>query len=260
MFFLNRHNLKAAGIHLLISAGLALISIYCVYGLWYSAPLSTALEVGNIFLMLLGIDIILGPIMTLVVYKPHKSSLKFDLTVIACIQLMALLYGLNTVGSARPAYMVFTKDRFDLVLAHEVASVIGTPETPKLQLHNPWAHSITGYTVVSATLPTDVASYPLLNLLTNSGLNGGPDVPNLPEFHRPYSEALPKIRGSALKLAELKAKDSKDVLINTDIKMLQAKYPTDSLLVPLKIKFTIYTVIVNSADGKILGIEPVDVF
>jgi hypothetical protein len=121
-------------------------------------------------------------------------------------------------------------------------------------------HNIAGYTVVSATIPSDVASYPLLNLLTSSSFSGGPDVPNLPQFHHPYSEALPKIRDTALKLAELTAKDSKDIVVNTRIKTLQAKYPKDSLLVPLKIKFTIYTVIINSVDGKILGIEPVDVF
>lgn len=244
MSYFNRHNLTAAAIHLAISALIALLSLGLVYGVWYPAPLAAALGVGDIFLLMLGIDIVLGPLMTLVVYKPHKSSLKFDLTVIVCLQLAALAYGLNTVASGRPAYMVFTKDRFDLVLAYEVPDIVGTPERPALAMQSHWAQPLWGYQLKSAILPTDPKSYPVLTLLMSSALAGGPDVPNVPAFHSNYTQALPRLLAAAQPLAAA----------------LQAQYPAGSVAVPLKIKFTIYTVVLNPSTGMVLGIEPVDVF
>jgi hypothetical protein len=257
MNFFNRHNLKAAGIHLAISGGIALLSLALVYGVWYPAPLDAALGVGAIFLMLLAIDITLGPLLTLAVYKPLKTSLKFDLTVIACVQLAALLYGLHTVGSARPAYLVFTKDRFDLVQAHEVANLAGSKIKPELALQSAWAQPLWGYTVTAAQVPTQAEDFPLLNALTSSALSGGPDVANVMGLHRPYAQALPAIQATALPLATLKPAKPEHA---TAVKQWQSKYPIGSAVVPLKIKFTIYTVVLNPSNGDVLGIEPVDVF
>ncbi len=257
MIFFNQYKLKAAGIHLAISACIALLSLLLVYGIWYAAPLDAALGVGTIFLMLLAIDITLGPLLTLVVYKPLKASLKFDLTVIACVQLAALLYGLYTVGSARPAYLVFTKDRFDLVQAHEVASLTGSKAKPEIKLESPWAQPLWGYVVAAAQVPTQSEDYPLLNALTSSALNGGPDVANITDLRRSYAQALPAIQATALPLATLKT--AKSELAST-VKAWQNKYPVGSAVVPLKIKFTIYTVVLNPKDGQVLGVEPVDVF
>jgi hypothetical protein len=254
--FFNQHNLKAAAIHLGISAVIAGIILFLVYGIWYPAPLSEALGVTDIFLMLLGIDLTLGPLLTLIVYKPLKKTLKFDLAVIACVQLAALLYGLHTVGSGRPAYMVFTKDRFDLVLAYEVANIGGTSAKPETIVQNPWTQPLFGYKTLAATIPTDVASYPLLNLLTGSALGGGLDIPNIVNFHRPYLIALPLIQKTGKPIANL---TSTDAITQTRYTSLRAKYPADSLAVPLKIKYTIYTVIVQPSTGAILGIEPFDV-
>jgi hypothetical protein len=257
MKFFNPYNLKAAGIHLLISVAIALLSLALVYGVWYPAPLDVALGVGAIFLMLLGIDITLGPLLTLVVYKPLKASLKFDLTVIACVQLAALLYGLHTVGSARPAYLVFTKDRFDLVQAYEVASLAGSKAKPELNMQSPWSQPLWGFTLASAQIPTQTEDFPLLNALTGSALNGGPDVANVMDLRRPYGQALPAIQATALPLTTLKPAKAEHTLA---VKQWQSKYPTGSAVVPLKIKFTIYTVVLNPGNGDVLGIEPVDVF
>jgi hypothetical protein len=257
MKFFNPYNLKAAAIHLLISVAIALLSLALVYGVWYPAPLDAALGVGTIFLMLLAIDITLGPLLTLVVYKPLKSSLKFDLTVIACVQLVALLYGLYTVGSARPAYMVFTIDRFDLVQAHEVVSNTGNKIKPELTRQSAWAQPLLGYTVVAAQVPKAAEDFPLLNVLTATALSGGPDVANVMDLRLPYLQVLKAIQSAALPLATLKAAKPEHANV---VKAWQSQYPTGSAVVPLKIKFTIYTVVLNPTNGKVLGIEPMDVF
>ncbi len=257
MNLFNRYNLKAAAIHLGISSTIALLALAMVYGLWYTSPLHTALEVSSIFLLILAIDLILGPLMTLVVYKPHKASLKFDLTVIACVQLAALLYGLHTVGSGRPAYMVYTQDRFDLVLAYEVADIVGKADKPELLMQSPWAQPLFGYELKSATVPRDAAATPVLDLMMGSALGGGPDIPNVPAFQSDYASALPKILATAKTLSALKPIKPDGL---ASLAALQAKYPAGSIAAPLKIKYTIYTVVMNPVDARILGIEPVDVF
>lgn len=72
-FFLN---------HLFISCLIVLLVIGLVFFIWYPSPLATAVGVTHIFLMMLAIDVIVGPILGLLVYKEGKKTLKFDLGVI----------------------------------------------------------------------------------------------------------------------------------------------------------------------------------
>lgn len=59
--------------HLLLSFLIALFVIGLVFFIWYSSPLATAVGVTHIFLMLLVIDVILGPLLGLLVYKEEKK-------------------------------------------------------------------------------------------------------------------------------------------------------------------------------------------
>lgn len=90
--------LKFSGYHLLISIIMALAATLLVFIIWYPPPLHLATGVTSIFLMLLIIDVTLGPLLTLIVYKPGKKTLVMDLTVIACLQIAALAYGLHSVA------------------------------------------------------------------------------------------------------------------------------------------------------------------
>lgn len=110
-----RNKLKAFAIHLGISFVIALLSVALVFFVWYPAPLHKALGVTGIFLLLLVIDVILGPVLTFVVYKKGKRTLVMDLAVIALLQVAALSYGLWTVAEGRPAWLVFGGNHFELV-------------------------------------------------------------------------------------------------------------------------------------------------
>ncbi len=252
-----QNKLKACVIHLLCCVLIAIPTLGLVFGHWYATPFDKALGVETVFLMLLVIDIILGPLLTLVVYKANKPSLKFDLAVIACLQLAALIYGLHAISTARPVYMVFTKDRFDLILAHEVATVSGTAEKPGFTVQSPWAQPLLDYQVAAARIPNSATDYPWLNLLTQSAMSGGFDIPNVLNYHVPYESKLNDIRKLALPLSDLVSSDPRK---QASINAWRAKYPADSVVLPLKIKFTIYTVVLNLGNGAVLGIEPVDVF
>ena len=65
--------------------------------------------------ILIGVDLVLGPLLTLIVYKQGKPGLKFDLSFIAAVQVAALIYGSYTLHSERPHFLVFAIDRVTLV-------------------------------------------------------------------------------------------------------------------------------------------------
>lgn len=106
--------------HLVISATIALLAYLLVFHLWYPDPLDKVLDVGHIFWMMIGIDVVVGPLFTLIVYKKNWRLLRMDLGIIAFVQLCALAYAVYTVDAARPAWITFEKDRFVLVTKNEI--------------------------------------------------------------------------------------------------------------------------------------------
>lgn len=117
-----RNKLKAAGIHLLLSAAVAAASAALVLGVWF--PNQYALMSGgrNLFVLLTSVDVVMGPLLTFVVFnrsKPRRELLR-DLGIIALLQLAALGYGLHTVYGARPVALVFETDRFRVITASDV--------------------------------------------------------------------------------------------------------------------------------------------
>lgn len=129
-----KFRLKVAGIHLLISALVALIGIGLVFWVWHPNPLQKAVGVTHIFLMMLGIDVVLGPLLTLLVASSkEKKTLKFDLSVIAAVQLAAYLYGMHSIAVSRPVYIAFDKLRFEVVQADSVVRATDKTILPEYQ-------------------------------------------------------------------------------------------------------------------------------
>jgi hypothetical protein len=111
---------KASGVYLLLSVAVAGVVLVFSLTVWYPWPLFEAAGGGGLIFILLGVDVVLGPFITLIIFKPGKKGLKFDLTVLASLQFAALVYGIHTVYLARPVYLVFTVDRFELVAAKDL--------------------------------------------------------------------------------------------------------------------------------------------
>jgi hypothetical protein len=110
-----RERLRAAGLHLGVSSAVAAAVLALVLLAWYPTPLPALLGVEAILLLMLGVDVVLGPLFTLLVFDRRKRNLRWDLATIAALQLAALAYGLHTVHQGRPAFLVFVKDRFEVV-------------------------------------------------------------------------------------------------------------------------------------------------
>ncbi len=59
-----------------------------------------------------GVDVVLGPLLTLVVFKQGKPGLKFDMSAIALFQTLALTAGTYFVYNERPVAVVFADESF----------------------------------------------------------------------------------------------------------------------------------------------------
>ena len=59
------------------------------------------------------IDLVLGPALTLIFYRPWKKNVRFDMSVIVALQIAALVYGVHAAYGQRTAAIVFAEDRFE---------------------------------------------------------------------------------------------------------------------------------------------------
>src|SRR5690606_30940456 len=117
---------------------IALLVVGLVFFIWYPSPLASAVGVTQIFLMMLAIDVIIGPLLGWLVYKEGKKTLKFDLAVIIAIQIAALCYGLFAIEQGRPAWLVLHGDRFELVRKNDIILESIDLAQPKFQ-HVSWS-------------------------------------------------------------------------------------------------------------------------
>jgi hypothetical protein len=191
--------------HLALSAVVAALAICVVFFIWYPAPLHTAVGVTQIFLILLVVDITIGPLITFIVYKKDKKSLKFDLAVVALLQVSALCYGMNTVFVGRPAFVVYNVDRFTVSRAHE----IDPKSAEKAEKNGNQSAKISWLapTWVGAVSSKDNKRR---NEIMMSSAIGGADWPELPELFVPLDEVKKQILERARPLPELRKLHDKD--------------------------------------------------
>lgn len=126
-----KDRLRAGGWHLLASLLAAVIVAALVFGLWFPGAYRYMAEGTGLLLLIIGVDVVLGPLLTFAVFDRQKGArhLQLDIATIAIVQLAALTYGLYTVQLARPVALVFENDRFRVVSAADVV-VAELPEAP----------------------------------------------------------------------------------------------------------------------------------
>lgn len=115
---------KLSVLHFIISCAIAAVMALVVFKIWYPYPFNYMLGGLQLFLMVVSIDVICGPILTFILSNPQKSKreMLIDFSLIGLIQLSALLYGLHTVYIARPIYYAFDADRFVTVTVAQLES------------------------------------------------------------------------------------------------------------------------------------------
>ena len=66
--------IRWAGWHLLLSAGLALVGAVLVFGVWYPQPYTQLGGGLGLFAILMGVDMVLGPMLTALVASSAKLA------------------------------------------------------------------------------------------------------------------------------------------------------------------------------------------
>lgn len=235
--------IKAFLLHLLCSLLIALGALGLVFGLWYPAPLHLALAVTGIFLLLLAVDVILGPLLTLVVYKPGKKTLRFDLAVIVLLQVSALGYGLWTVAQGRPAWLVFSVDRFDVV---QVVDIDTRRLDESLQQYQ--RPSWFGPQWVTAVRPEGAERR---NEILFESVQGGADIAQRPELYRPLEEAAGQMNAKARPLDALMAFNDPAVVAG-----VLSAWPRATGWLPLMARAQPMVVLLDRDNTEVLAIVP----
>lgn len=104
----------------LILAALSLLVLTDWYAPWPLLSLQGGLKILG---LLVTVDLILGPALTWLVFKPEKSRrmLIFDLSVIILVQMAAFSYGAWALHSQRPLYLAFVQDHFEVARAADLS-------------------------------------------------------------------------------------------------------------------------------------------
>src|SRR6185312_15947567 len=176
---------------------------------------------------------------------PGKWGLRFDLTVIATLQVCALVYGCHVLFASRPVYLIFVKDRFELVRAEEVNGADLAKARPEYR-HLP----LGGPRVAAAELPKDpTGAYEMML----SGI-GGKDVQTYPQYYLAYeqvrAEALSECKPMA-KLRELNR--SREIEIDRTLRTLD-HVDSDTCFLPVRAGARDLTALIDARDGRYLGL------
>jgi hypothetical protein len=247
---LNAGRLRAAGVHLAVSLAIALSLVLLVTQVWYAAPFFELVQGRYIFLLMVGCDITLGPLMTLIIFnirKPRRELVR-DVTIIACVQFVAMGYGIYALSQVRPAYIVFNVARFNVTMANELVADDGNGG--KLVPPAPW----TGPKLVGARLPHDAKEK---SDMIFSALSGHGDVFQMPQYFVDYATVRSEV------LAHTKSEDeiARMLLVEpTVIAEATASYRKRQLsigLLPLVIRNTTALAVVDARTADLLGIEPI---
>ena len=180
------------------TASLLLLAFVLVRFLWFADGYFAISGIGKLFLVLVAVNVVVGPGLSTLVFIPGKKGLKFDLVAIACIEIAILGWGMSEILERRPDFVVFAVDRFELVTVTEV-------DLDALQMSQLAARP--GYMprLIYAELPTDVDV--MNQLIDETVFMGMQDIDRRPEFWKPYAQGMSFIKGAAKPLSALSSPD-----------------------------------------------------
>lgn len=227
--------------HLFISFLIALVVISIVFFIWYPSPLAKAVGVTHIFLMLIAIDVVVGPILGFIVYKEGKKSLKFDLAVVILLQLSALSFGVYSIAQGRPVWVSYVADRFELVRNNDLINDHIDQALPQFQ--NPsWLQP--QYVAVKVSDNVNQRNDDLF-----AEVMGGISLAQRPERYVDFVQAKPQLQQRTKSLKELNQYN--DV---KQVERIVSKYPQATGFVPLKANAVDMVVLINKEKSEVVKI------
>lgn len=229
---------KAAFIHLLISSiALTLLTLMTIF-IWYPPPYYRYEGVLQILQLLVLVDVVLGPVITFIVFKQGKPGLKFDLSIIATIQIAAFLYGTYTIYSQFPAYLLYANGQFLTV----PISSIDQEKLPDPQLKRSWE---IGPKLVMAKVPEDTKSQ---LAFTVAQITEGKTIADYPEYYQAYAPDLEQLADQKLDVESLMAVTGNPEVIEPFLRQRQL-LASDFYLLKFSGKSKLGVIVLNRNDG-----------
>lgn len=249
-----RTRLRAAGIHLALSALVAAIAGLLVFALWYPYPYREVSGGRDLFRLVVSVDVALGPLITLFVFnlaKPRKELAR-DLLVVALLQLAGLAYGLWTVHLARPVHLVFELDRFRVVHQVEIPPDLLAQVPPGIEL---------------APLggPTPLSLRPFRGpqeemQLTLAALQGIP-LAARPDLWQPYEAGRAQVLAAARPVPQLQSRFPRRAAEIDAAVRKAGREPARTAYLPMVArKAEAWTVLLDAGTAEVIGYLPLDSF
>jgi hypothetical protein len=217
--------LKAFSLHLLSSATILTLILGCLYFGWYRWPGWYLTDVTRVIVVMVCVDVVLGPTLTLIIANQKKSRrvLARDIGIIVAVQLCALVYGSVQLWNGRPLYYAFSENVLQLVQAYDIdadEAKLGREQNPALAPH--W-YSLPRW--IWAPLPQDVETS---QQIVAAAVSGGDDVISMPRYFKRWEEGSPSLRSQLKKVDDVAyfVKSEKKILKE---KMKAAGLPNDRL-------------------------------
>jgi len=124
---------KASLIHLALSAVIYVALLYLIVFLWYPQPYFAADGGWQGVQLITGVDLVLGPLLTLIVFKSGKPGLRRDLTLIGLVQTVALVWGTWLVYDQRIAMVAYADGTFYTLNSSQLRAAGGQAPEVALQ-------------------------------------------------------------------------------------------------------------------------------
>jgi hypothetical protein len=209
-----KFRLKALGLHLAASAAVLTIIFGSLYIGWYRWPGWYLADVSQVVLVMTGVDLIVGPLLTFVIAASNKARrvLARDIAVIVAVQLVALAYGAMSIWNGRPLYYAFSENVLQIVQAYDINSVewaLASRQKPQFAPH--W-YSLPRW--IWAPLPQDPKER---ERIFNSAIGGGDDVTSMPRYFNSWAAGLPGLK------SQLKKVDDVGYFMPKDKKLLRQR-------------------------------------
>ena len=240
--------MKAFLIHFCLSFLIVSTCVAVVFVAWYPGFYFHVFDATGVLKILVAVDLVLGPLLTLLLFKPGKPGLVFDLCVIAALQLGALVYGMHVTYTQRPYFTVFAVDRFEVLTASDVDTAKVAPEILEART---WKEPA----LVVAVLPEDPRE--LHRLMQETLFEGKPDIQKRPEYWQAFDAAATNVVDKARPVSWLLSVETGS---EAEIEALLEAHEGEGKLVyiPIMGKQRVFSLVLDSATNEAVSLLELD--
>ncbi|MDR6678933.1 hypothetical protein [Pseudomonas oryzihabitans] len=237
--------------HLLCSLLVATIIGACIFYLWFPSPFLELLNGRELLTLVIVVDTISGPIITLITYNPDKSNKERtqEIITIVIVQLTLLLYGTYKTLENRPLFLAFEGDMIRVV---RYADIEESPQKLKktLQYASLLSPTPIGVILLKPTDPGYVDSI-------KKALQGTP--PSFrPDRWIAYEKQKEIAAKKAISLEKIKNSNQEKIAIENWLRENKADKSTTGYLPLVTGENSSWIAIINKDDGHIMGYLPID--